>query len=248
MRNLKEYIVTENNFFKNLGIGLQPQIKEWLDKNGIVNYTINKDLTIDVFCVILKNYFEEEIPDYIRFNKVFSMELHNCPRLKSIVFPNSLNNFIVNNCPKFAKIEKGDNGKGECLYRMLIIDSVPFKKQDVSKSVKFGKECNQILLNDTEFCTHLAEEIIKIYKRKTRISNWKEYTGENGIQILCKLLLSKHPEEYVPFRDIIMSDDWIYDEFSTIYNIDSFYIGNYISTHNSQIESILKNMLKKDYK
>lgn len=247
MKELKEYIITENNFFKNLGIGLQPQIKEWLDKNGIVNYTINKDLTIDVFCVILKNYPEEELPDYIRFNKVFSMELHNCPRLKSIVFPNSLNNFIVINCPKFAKIEKGDDGKGECLYRMIIIDGVPFKKQEISKSVKFGKECNQILLNDTEFCTHLAEEVVKIYKRKSRNSNWF-CSSNKGLQILYDLLLNPRPESCVPFIDIIRSDDWIYDEFSTIYNIDSFYIGNYISTHNSQIESILKNMLKKDYK
>jgi hypothetical protein len=32
MKNLKEYILTENNFFKNLGIGIKVQIEKWLQK------------------------------------------------------------------------------------------------------------------------------------------------------------------------------------------------------------------------
>lgn len=85
MRNLKEYI-TENNFFKNLGVGLQPQIKEWLDKNGIVNYTINNDLTIDVKGdVYLYRYPETELPEYIQFKNVsgdFIIEYSNLTSLK----------------------------------------------------------------------------------------------------------------------------------------------------------------------
>jgi hypothetical protein len=48
MKQLKEYILTENNFFKNLGIGQVTRIKKWLDNHDVKNYEINEDLTIDV--------------------------------------------------------------------------------------------------------------------------------------------------------------------------------------------------------
>ena len=66
MKQLKDYILTENNFFKNLGVGQEAQIKKWLDEHKIRNYTINDDLTIDVNGnVNLCYYKEEQLPDYI---------------------------------------------------------------------------------------------------------------------------------------------------------------------------------------
>jgi hypothetical protein len=66
MKQLKDYIVNENNFFKNLGIGKEALIKKWLDEHKITNYKINDDLTIDVNRnVYLIEYREEYLPDYI---------------------------------------------------------------------------------------------------------------------------------------------------------------------------------------
>jgi hypothetical protein len=66
MKTLKNYIVNENNFFKNLGIGERVKIEKWLDEFFIENYTINPDLTIDVKeDVDLRKYEEKQLPDYI---------------------------------------------------------------------------------------------------------------------------------------------------------------------------------------
>jgi hypothetical protein len=69
MKNLKDYIVNENNFFKNLGIGQEAQIRKWLDEHKIKNYTINPDLTIDVKGDL---FIEEDLPDFINFNRVLA--------------------------------------------------------------------------------------------------------------------------------------------------------------------------------
>ena len=37
MKQLKDYILTENNFFKNLGVGQVALIKKWLDDHNIKN-------------------------------------------------------------------------------------------------------------------------------------------------------------------------------------------------------------------
>jgi hypothetical protein len=73
MKTLKDYIVNENNFFKNLGIGQVKFIKEWLDERNIKKYKINDDLTIDVIgeVYIYGNQLEDgKLPDYIQFGKV----------------------------------------------------------------------------------------------------------------------------------------------------------------------------------
>jgi hypothetical protein len=70
MKTLKDYIVTENNFFKNLGVG-KARIENWLNEYNIINYTINNDLTIDVNGVVyLSTYKEEQLPEYIQFGNV----------------------------------------------------------------------------------------------------------------------------------------------------------------------------------
>jgi hypothetical protein len=71
MKQLKDYILTENNFFKNLGVGQEALIKKWLNEHNITNYTINDDLTIDVKGeVYLKGFTDKKLPDYIQFRKV----------------------------------------------------------------------------------------------------------------------------------------------------------------------------------
>ena len=70
MKQLKDYILTENNFFKNLGIGQETLIRKWLDEHNVKNYVINPDLTIDVKVDL---FIEEDLPDFINFNKVYSM-------------------------------------------------------------------------------------------------------------------------------------------------------------------------------
>ena len=74
MKNLKEYILNENNFFKNLGIGQEALIRKWIEENCNImggEYTINDDLTIDVDgSVYISDRNLENFPDYIQFGKV----------------------------------------------------------------------------------------------------------------------------------------------------------------------------------
>ena len=66
MRTIKEGFLR-----KNLGLGKDALIKNWLNKYKITNYTINKDFTIDVDGdVSLDNYDDEYLPDYIQFRTV----------------------------------------------------------------------------------------------------------------------------------------------------------------------------------
>jgi hypothetical protein len=165
-----------------------------LEKYKVKNYTINDDLTIDTYSICINTYPDEYLPEYIRFNNVFSIELHNCPKLKSIVFPNNLNSLIVNNCPKFEKIEKNNVGKGECVYRMIFMDCPPLKKSNISKSVKFGKDCEQIILSNNEFNNDIANNIVKLYVMYPNKSHWSpeeenddvnfEITGEKILKYL----------------------------------------------------------------
>ena len=136
MKKLKEFILTENNFFKNLGIG-KVRIEEWLNKYKIKNYTINDDLTIDVKGdVDLKYYPENEFPDYIQFRNVsgtFSLytskisSLKGCPikvdggfdceRCKNLTSlkgaPNECKSFDCSNCRNLTSLEGALN---ECEY------------------------------------------------------------------------------------------------------------------------------------
>lgn len=86
MKNLKDYILNENNFFKNLGIGIKVQIEKWLNEYHIRNYTINDDLTIDVKGdVFLSSYKEEQLPEYIQFGYVTGyFNIYRCPRLNTL--------------------------------------------------------------------------------------------------------------------------------------------------------------------
>ena len=127
MKTLKEYIVNENKFFKNLGIGIQPKIEEWLKQHKITNYTINEDLTIDVNGnVYLNNYVEKELPEYIQFNNVSKkfvlwhsniVNLRGCPvtcesfgcikcdNLSSLKgCPKIVDRFEVNSCNKLEDL------------------------------------------------------------------------------------------------------------------------------------------------
>jgi hypothetical protein len=77
MKNLKDYILNENNFFKNLGVGQESLIRKWLDKYNIKDYTINDDFTIDVKYLDLSCYKEESLPEYIQFGKVIMCDVSN---------------------------------------------------------------------------------------------------------------------------------------------------------------------------
>ena len=67
MRTLKE------DFFDNLGISEETQIRDWLAEHNITNYRLNKDFSIIVGgdVKIWANELENgELPDYIQFDKV----------------------------------------------------------------------------------------------------------------------------------------------------------------------------------
>ena len=67
MRTLKE------DFFDNLGISEETQIRDWLAAHNITNYRLNKDFSIVVGgdVEIWANKLENgELPEYIQFDKV----------------------------------------------------------------------------------------------------------------------------------------------------------------------------------
>lgn len=86
MKQLKDYILNENNFFKNLGVGQEALIKKWLDEHKIKKYTINDDWTIDVKGhVVLEGYTEKHLPEYIQFGKVVGFfTINESPNLETL--------------------------------------------------------------------------------------------------------------------------------------------------------------------
>ena len=107
MKTLKE------DFFDNIGIGEESQIRDWLDEHDIKNYKINKDLTIDLIntsCTFLYLRDDEKyLPDYIQFNHCedsFSIKgknlksLRGCP--KDISFPGG---FDCSGCKSLTSLE-----------------------------------------------------------------------------------------------------------------------------------------------
>jgi hypothetical protein len=112
MKTLKDYIVNENNFFKNLGVGQEVLIKKWLDEHKIKNYTINDDLTIDINGSInLRRCGVEQLPEYIQFGKVSGYfvccgcklkSLEGCPQKVGYQFDCSECNSLetLKGCPK----------------------------------------------------------------------------------------------------------------------------------------------------
>lgn len=121
MKNLKEYIVTENNFFKNLGIGIKVQIEKWLQKQYVENYTINDDdLTIDVDGKVDLSFYEkEQLPDFIQFGKVngdftlyystMLLSLKGCPKEVD-------GDFTCTNCKKLKSLEGCPQKVGKNFY------------------------------------------------------------------------------------------------------------------------------------
>ena len=116
MGPLREYIINEDNFFRNLGIGQESQIEKWLKKYGVDNYKLVKDnktggYTIDVIDqdneadVVLRNV--NEIPDYIQFGNIQgSFELDNCGVKSLKGCPISVYDYFkVIDCPKITSLE-----------------------------------------------------------------------------------------------------------------------------------------------
>lgn len=116
MKTLKDYILTENNFFKNLGIGMKVQIEKWLKEHNITNYTINDDLTIDVDGYVdLIEYEEKHLPDYIQFRKVTKyFYIDNSPKLETLKgCPQEVGgSFYCYDCPNLESLKGGPKEVG----------------------------------------------------------------------------------------------------------------------------------------
>jgi hypothetical protein len=120
MKHLKDYIVNENNFFKNLGIGQESLIRKWLDEHDVKEYTINSDMTIDVeSSVWLNNIKENELPEYIQFGNIsydFGINDSNIKSLRG--FPKRCNNMYIKKCPNLRNL----NGLGTINHKLSLRD------------------------------------------------------------------------------------------------------------------------------
>jgi len=108
IESLEQYknIISES-FFSNMGVGEYQRIKNWLDEVGIKNYTINKDLTVDVDDgVDLRKMTFEKLP--VRFGKVsWWFDISNCKNLKTLEgCPKEVDgSFFCNDCPNLKTLE-----------------------------------------------------------------------------------------------------------------------------------------------
>ena len=86
MKSLKEKLVREGLIKRQAGMDIKAKIEAWLEEHDITNYTINKDLTIDVRTNVKFYKFEEaELPEFIQFGKCEgSFTFSYCDNLKSL--------------------------------------------------------------------------------------------------------------------------------------------------------------------
>jgi hypothetical protein len=91
--HINEKFVEDSDPIHDMGIGMIKQIKDWLKRYNIKDYTINNDLTIDVHGSVHISYeILRNFPKYIQFNIVKGM------------FIIQYNNFTtLRGCPKIVK-------------------------------------------------------------------------------------------------------------------------------------------------
>ena len=114
MRTIKEGFLR-----KNLGLGKEALIKNWLDEHDIKNYTIKTNGTINVRGgVWLNNYEKEQLPEYIQFDivtGVFIIEnsnittLQGCPTIVG-------GSFYCNGCYKLKSLQYAPKKVGGNFY------------------------------------------------------------------------------------------------------------------------------------
>jgi hypothetical protein len=198
MKTLKDYIVNENNFFKNLGIGMRSQIEKWLDEHEIKNYTINKDLTIDLTnCTFLYLQDDEKyLPDYIQFNNCYDSfsisgknlkSLRGCPKV--ISFPGG---FSCNGCESLTSLE----GCPKDVYFFMCVGCKKIKSlEGCPKYSPHNFNCS-----DCESLTSLkgCPEDVKFFK----CNNCKKLTSlkgcpKNSKDFSCKNIGKEYTEDEV---------------------------------------------------
>ena len=102
--------IREGFLRKNLGLGKEALIKNWLDEHKITNYIINNDLTIDVKGSVNLGwwYEEDQLPDYIQFGEVCgNFYVFSCRNLESLKgCPYKVDgSFDCNLCNKLTSLE-----------------------------------------------------------------------------------------------------------------------------------------------
>lgn len=135
MRTLKE------DFFDNLGIGEEKQIRDWLESHKVRNYTINNDLTIDVHG---KVEVYEDLPDYIQFNNIYGSfvalfeyvtSMKGFPRyVEKSFFISNTNIETLDNCPEEVNDFEVIRNK-----KLKKIESLPKKINGISRFYQNGK-------------------------------------------------------------------------------------------------------------
>ena len=115
MKTIKEYL-NEGLIRRQAGMDVRVKIEAWLKEYNIKNYTIKKDLTIDVNRIVkLQNYKEKRLPNYIQFGKTESWFFYNCPNLESLEgCPKEVETCIwISDCPNLESLEGCPKEVGE---------------------------------------------------------------------------------------------------------------------------------------
>ena len=133
MKNLKEYILTENNFFKNLGIGRKIQTEKWLQehnelfnkKHHVITIADDGSLVITVKELASLSYRHLDVPEYVTVSKIiFEKDSYNYLSLKNMVFED-FKGFIEN-----VEIEFSNNYFGRD-HKTLSIENCNITVDDI---------------------------------------------------------------------------------------------------------------------
>jgi hypothetical protein len=132
---VREYIINEkftdeSDPIEDLGIGLIHKIKEWLEKHNVTNYTINKNLSIDVNDNLnLPGILHNNFPSYINFNHVHGnvnlvscnlTSLKGCPKIIDGWFSCDRNKLTsLKYGPKKVQLTQNKSSNYECHYNKL---------------------------------------------------------------------------------------------------------------------------------
>jgi len=80
-------------------------IRQWMEEQGITEFTINPDQTVDIPELNFYRKPLEKIPEFIQFNHVNNIQFHNSGLTSTQGFPKSINGNLYLGCNELTSLE-----------------------------------------------------------------------------------------------------------------------------------------------
>jgi hypothetical protein len=148
---INEKFTEDSDPITDMGIGIKNKIEKWLKEMNINNYTLNKDLSIDVNGEVnLESKFKGNLPEYISFRKITN----------GFFACSNTHMTSLRGCPE--KIDKGStsyHGNFQCSNNN--IKSLEYAPKYVSGFFKMEGNSVKFTIEDVQkVCKHVGLDII----------------------------------------------------------------------------------------